>query len=261
MNKDHIVMTNIDKQFDTVLLEKEFLQYGKNIFIQREEQLDMPICRYTSLANLLFLFDGKYKVNNRRCFSGDKTEIGEYKHKWMKFPFSTLVGDNKTDEYRYGQHYHSEQEYLSQYLYISSWTDDLTESYLMWKAYTSGSNGVRIETTLRKLLNVLKQNIKDCKIFCAFSSYERLRPKISQFDKVFLKQAEYKSEQEYRIAVVPVNLSTARHQSQYCIEFTEGFIDKIVLSPFMNKSDAKTLKEMLARIDSYVKINESNIVV
>lgn len=252
-------MTKTIERFDTAPLEKDFFQYAENIFIQSEEHLDLPICKYTSLANLLFLFDGKFKVNNRKTFSGDKTEMGEYKQRWMKFPVFTSAGQRLSEEQKMKFLYHSEQEYLSQYLYISSWTDDLTESYLMWKAYTSGDNGVRIETTLRKLLKVMKPNIKDCKIFCAYSSYENLKPKISQFDKVFLKQEEYRAEQEYRIAIVPNNLSTSLNQNQYCIEFSEGFIDRIVLSPFMNASDMKTLRKMLEKIDRYAKVKESNI--
>lgn len=252
-------MTKAIEQFDTAPLEKDFFQYAENIFIQSEEHLDLPICKYTSLANLLFLFDGKFKVNNRRSFSGDKTEMGVYKRKWLKYPYFAPHGQKITDEQLTELQYHSKQEFLAQYLFVSSWTYDLTESYLMWKAYTSGGNGVRIETTLRKLLEVLKSNIENCKIFCAKSSYEKLRPKTSQFDKVFLKQEEYKSEQEYRITIVPNNLSTARHQSQYCIDFSDGFIDKIVLSPFMSTSDVKDLKRMLESIDQYAKVKESNI--
>lgn len=254
-------MAKTAEQFDTTPLEKDFFQYAENIFIQCKEQLDLPICKYTSLANLLFLFDGKFKVNSRRTFYGDKTEMGVYKRKWLKYPYYASSGQEISDEQMKERQYHSKQEFLSQYLYVSSWTYNLTESYLMWKAYTSGGNGVRIETTLRKLLEVLKHNIQDCKIFCAKSSYGKLRPKISQFDKVFLKQDEYRSEQEYRIAIVLNNLSASRHKSQYCIEFSEGFIDKIVLSPFISTSDVKDIKELLERIDQYAKVKESCITV
>ena len=247
------------KQFDTTPLERDFFRYAENIFIQSEDQVDLPICRYISLMNLLFLFDGEFKVNNRKTFWGDKTEKGEYKQKWMEYPFFTPAGQKLTNEQRLECQYHSEQEFLSQYLYISSWTDDLTESYLMWKAYTSGGSGVRIETTLRKLLEVLQPGITGYKIFCGFPSYERSRPKWSQFDKVFLKQDEYRSEREYRIAFVPNDMTAARRQSQCCIEFSEGFIDKIILSPFLSAPDAKSLKEMLKRFDQYVKVIESSV--
>ena len=47
--------------------------------------------------------------------------------------------------------------------------------------------------------------------------------------------------------------------NEISIDFSDGFIDKIVLSPFMSTSDVKDLKRMLESIDQYAKVKESNI--
>ena len=61
--------------------------------------------------------------------------------------------------------------------------------------------------------------LSECGVLCRLSMTGKLRPKTSQFDKVFLKQEEYRSEQEYRIAWEDWSICKGQRVMHNCLEF------------------------------------------
>lgn len=233
--------------FDTKELQSHCILCGENNYVHNEVSLDQPIYKYTSLGNALCILDNTFIVYNRHFFS-DRTEIGEYKQRWMKFPYFLPAGASPTQRQAEIWNKHSKQEYLSQFLYVSSWTHDNIENYLMWKAYASKGIGVRIETTLRKMLNA-RFNNNDCNVFCGNVLYEQARPKYTQHDELFLKTLEYANEKEIRIVIVPNELQFIDDipigPNQYKVKLSENIINSVVLSPFMSSKESALLKDAL----------------
>ena len=140
-------------------------------------------------------------------------------------------------------------------LCISCWTygeyPQGDESILAWRTY--GINRIRIETTVRNLINSIKD--LETPVIIGSVKYNNKDFTTTIYDKVFWKHSGYQDEQELRICV----LSTDSHFN-IKIEPQE-LIQKIRLSPGFDNHYREFLKTSLNSGYPFLKgrIEESNL--
>ena len=125
----------------------------------------------------------------------------------------------------------------------------------MWKAY-SGRDGVRIETTIGKLVNSLSDVLSNT-LFCGDMEYGKEKPFYEVVDSMFYKTPYYKNEEEFRVYIVEEKESA----DSIRLEISPiHMIEKVILSPFLPIDDAKSkikvLQEKYKFLENKVSISE-----
>lgn len=246
-----------DFEFKNTPWKDEFsnaYQDGK-IFIQDNLSLELPIYRYTTLENLLHILSrSEYNISKRTFFT-DGNEQGLYCDHKYTFDLCPVGGDLNYCE-AYQKHIAKQNNEVRQ-MYISCWTENENESFLMWKSYASNGIGVRIETNIAQLLNSLHSN--SSKIFCSRVNYHPEGYKDTWFKKVFVKKPEYEQEQEVRICVCP-NRNNRIYCDRLMLKVNTPFITSVTLSPFLSVLEQKFLLESLNKSYPNLVIKRSLLV-
>ncbi len=227
-----------------------------DVFVQKGLKLDTKIYRYTSLDTLLHISSRSEYYISKRLFFTDKNEQGGFSN--LKYSFDLCpVGGDASDYCEAYQEYVTEQKIAAKHFFVSCWTENSPESYLMWKSYASGGIGIRIETTIGQLLESLKNN--PCKIFCARVDYKPEGYKDTWFKRVFIKKEEYRQEHEIRICVSPKD-PRQKSCDRLTLKLSKPFITSAILSPFFSILEQKFLLEHLNKIYPPLDISRSQLI-
>lgn len=245
-------------QFCETPWEKDFCRLAPkcDVFVQKGLKLDTKIYRYTSLDTLLHISSQLEYHICKRLFFTDKNEQGGYRNHKYSFDLCPVGGD-ASDYCEAYQEYVKEQKIEARDFFVSCWTENTLESYLMWKSYASGGIGIRIETTIGQLLESLKNN--QFKIFCARVDYKPEGYKDTWFKRVFIKKEEYRQEHEIRICVSPKD-PRQRSCDRLTLKLSNPFITAAILSPFFSILEQKFLLEHMNKSYPQLAISRSQLI-
>ena len=193
---------------------------------------DTPIFRYIKLDHLISQLDGSYLFVNRRVSFSDlreKSRINKISSSLRSSELFKVVESyrDKTNEKEIESIIKSTFQ-----LCASCWTLDsitnrnVTENFLMWKAYRNSDLMCRIGTTIEKLIHAINPT---CDVIISDICYgDRSCRAADRF--TFNKTPYYEWESEVRL--VPLRLSS--EPIKISIHSMENFIDTITLSPFIS---------------------------
>lgn len=219
-----------------------FRQNKKNIYVEGDIYSE-TIYKYTSLSILCHLLASnggvsKFRISNRDQFS-DRREKGEFYD--LRNYFRMRIANTKpTSEENLHWAEIDRQIKNACHLYTSCWTCKKDEDFLMWKAYSGTDSGVRIETTVEKLMNSL--HVDDCQIVAAKMKYGPEKARYRVEDALFYKTIFYKGEDEFRFYVID---NAERSDAIWLEVEPQAMIEKIVLSPFIDTVYAQFIRDML----------------
>ena len=234
--------------FGTGLIkEKDF------IYLFPDVNMDKVIYRYLEVPHLIGLLNSnKLYVSNRSSFK-DMREYGKRPEIYKMFdtftPFAKTKKEREENQDIVVRHNETKN------LCISCWTygeyPQGDESILAWRTY--GINRIRIKTTVRNLINSIKD--LETPVIIGSVKYNDKDFTNTICDKVFWKYSGYQDEHELRICV----LSTDSHFN-IKIEPQE-LIQKIRLSPGFDNHYREFLKTSLNNGYPFLKgrIEESNL--
>lgn len=203
---------------------------------------NIAIYQYMDLDYLLSLFESKQYFVNRKCHFEDRGESVLPPKSLFGFnAYGSLLDEeitqkkireisNKLDSYR-----------KSVYWLTSCWTKDNAESLLMWKNYTT-KMGVRIKSNINNF--VASINTDDFKIVCGHIAYDgyTLKP----FEEcIFSKAKYYKDEREVRFYFIPNDDRNYSHEGVDIPFDPQTLIEGIVLSPYIKRSAAQKIAELI----------------
>lgn len=134
------------------------------------------------------------------------------------------------------------------------------ETYHHWRVFSHGSDGVRIDFDMDKIVSMFKAKVgvKQGPVrYRMVREIEKLKS-IDVEKLPFLKRSPYQDEKEYR--VIFASKSVTAEFKDYPIEM--GWIRRITLSPWMSTSLAASVKENLRAMDgcSELSIARSTLV-
>lgn len=215
--------------------------------------LDTKIARYMPIEYLYTILrnEGKCAIYNRGFF----TDLSETKDKGIHgFNVFQIVSNLTPEEVRQEGDECRKIHEESKYRCVWCWTKDIIkinrkeecqERFLMWKAYTNGQIGCRIETTVKKLLEALDTNYqyqlgeviyddRNCKRIEDVQS-------AGYFD-LFYKNRFYADEQEVRLVV----MTPQKMEKIECVRLQQ-FITKITITPLISRDIANLIVDYLKR--------------
>lgn len=131
----------------------------------------------------------------------------------------------------------------SAYWLTSCWTKDNTESLLMWKNYTT-KMGVRIKSSIENFIASIDTD--KYTIVCGHISYDGYTSKPFE-ECIFSKEQYYKDEFEVRFYFMPSGKNENLPKGEYISVFPDTMINEITLSPYIKKSAAKKIAELLKK--------------
>lgn len=224
------------------------------IYIESSLTLETPLCRYTRLENLLSLLNGNFFVSKRGSFC----DMSEYKGDITEadFKFRLLIGNqySATD-------IKNVKDFLNvdaKNLFVSCWSSDTNESYLMWKAYTPDKYGVMIKASIHNIASSFGSPLPH--IICSEMRYGKLLETMSILDALFHKDTSYKDEKEVRFYIQSLDSTLNINNTFFKISPTI-MVDEIILSPFLSDTECLYIKDLLGnRFPEFKnKINSSVI--
>lgn len=228
-------------------------QNNSNIRIYLSEGISEQTCiyKYTSLSNLILMLDGKFRLSRRKSFS-DHKENGEYSSDFIKVLYKDTLDSHRS---MFHQQNKSLLEQTSLF-YASCWTLNEREVYPLWKAYTSNEYGVLIKSSVEELLSSIQLE-SDQTLYCSPIYYEEEKNKSDVFDMLFLKTSEYEIEREFRLYVIPNNLSADDNKSAILKINPKTAINDIILSPFLAAAEAESLANLLRKSYEFLQFKLS----
>ncbi|MDH6312704.1 hypothetical protein M2137_001479 [Parabacteroides sp. PFB2-10] len=243
-----------------IIIDKSsFISPKENVYIKEGVSLDQKIFRYTNLSNLLMILGSK-KETNGQLFVSRKSSFSDKKEKEFyavlrclasRFsPVSEKEPDSISEEREENGKENAEIREACK-LCTSCWTYKDKEDYLMWKAYSNTESGLRIGTTVRKLVCALDAGSYE--IYGAKIAYGKGIPCQNVLDSMFNKAIFYEQEKEFRLYI---NDSQEERNAERPIRLNinpQVFIEEITLSPFMGGVGAKVMKDMLSSSYPYLK--------
>lgn len=238
-------------------IESKFKQFRKNVWISPDLSTSSPIFRYTSFENLLSILNGSIYIPKRRSFT-DKREQGEYQSDEIRCIQAENILTPKRNEIK--RRYNNAFK-LSTSFPVSCWTLNENESYLMWKAYTQNSLGIRLGTTIENFIDALQINAAQ-KIYCSsIHYYEEEKYPTDPIDILFYKDMGYCMESEVRFYVVddaPNNDCGAKEPYFYINE--RQLLNSVTLSPFIRTRDRNELYKLITRSYEWLDLDRSEII-
>ncbi len=154
----------------------------------------------------------------------------------------------------------------------------LGESDAMWRTYSQDKKGVKVKTTIRKLLNSLLDNAKSA---AAFENHqfigkveylnkdlivEKFRLNVKRFltedkgmaETHFYKRMEFSHEKEVRLLFK--TFENVDNKGWYQLKIDPNFlIDEIVLDPRLEAEQFEKTKGILQTLDFHKPIYKSNL--
>lgn len=190
---------------------------------------------FTRIDQFKDKFEGSYPLRNLRDWERKYPEVGDFKH-YRKFAC------------------------------VSCWYESIHESAAMWEIYGKNGQGIAIRSTRERL----KESLDDDTLFfenVKYTDFLRKKAKISfPYEAFLFKRIEFKSEQEFRLAIFKLPESPGFEGGFPRLgspEKQEGFpesginievnlrslIERIVLSPYSIKWYRDVIKDIMARYD------------
>ena len=221
--------------------EEDYVRLMDKIYVHKSIDLKKKIYHYLPLEYLLpILENNKFRISNRRNFTdlSEKGQKGDIK-KCFRMCYSSP--DNKEREINLIRESElSKMIEISYNICISCWTYDVhkieeshdivEEDFLMWRAYTRGGTGVRIETTIEDLLNSIK--VTPYNIIVRNVEYKRESFTNTVEESLFNKTIYYSKEQELRICALCSD-------SELFLDIDlSKMIHNVLISPFVSKTYA-----------------------
>ena len=229
-----------------------FVFIRNGIYIEKGLDINTPICRYTNYLNLLLLLKDYFYISLRKSFE-DKLE----KHSI----FNAFIADLhpcgypvSEKEHSISSSLHSKLQEAINTLYVSCWTYDIRENYLMWKSYTNHESGVRIKSTIKNIVDSIKDDNID--IYIGKINYSNCKINKDIQETLFYKQDYYKNEQEIRFYFKRRNVNAYANKVPSFLFLkidSAKFIKEIVFSPFMKYMNVKKLTDKLVGDYIYLK--------
>jgi hypothetical protein len=221
--------------------KQDYNQFKKGVYIHKSIDIKKRIYHYLSSEYLLLILEtNKFRFSNRNHFT-DLSEKGKKydPHKCFRLSYSSPDKDER--EINLKRENELSKKIESSYnICVSCWTYDthfvekldkqVEEDFLMWKAYTWGITGVRIETTIDVFLNSIKEY--PCDIVVRNVEYKRESFTNNVEESIFTKTIYYDKEQELRICA----LSSS---SELFLDIdVSKMIKNVMISPFVSKTYA-----------------------
>lgn len=150
--------------------------------------------------------------------------------------------------------------------FISSWNMKPSESFAMWKLYTSNSNAISIKSTIERLINAfhVDDNFTEYIGQIQYHDGKKYVFRGNLFDPVMYKWSYYEFENEIRVTINHY----AKGGFKELKTWPEGIrpridlnilIDSIYLAPFADEVQYNNLSQLLKSINLNVDIYESGI--
>lgn len=222
-----------------------------------EIQLSTVMYRYIDLDRLFPILEGNFYFPRKGMFydaydAGTKVHLNAMGRIRPIEPHRTEYPHDKIDD---------DNEKLQKNIarsteFLASCWSALGDSYLLWKAYTSGNMGVCIETRVEDFIYSF-ENFGERIPLLGKMHYQSYEYHMAFIEYLFRKIRAFENENEYRIYLIldgfeeinmdePV-LNEGEDGSKGC-EFKinpEKMINRIILSPFMRDGAAYRIKQML----------------
>lgn len=221
----------------------KFEEVQRNIFLMKGISLDTPICRYIDLDILVLLLQNNtFYLNRRRMFS-DRNEHG-WTGNFNRFMMPVSSDEDKEEKENERNYYKSQfKEDYDNRKAIADWlticfTENTTENYFFWRAYTHHRFGIRICTSIKNFCDSIMQN-NDYEFFIGKIEYGQNCEKLCLNNKIttyaFAKTMPYQDEREIRVYVFPINNSHPNnlYNGIWLKIDPNTLIEGITLSPFM----------------------------
>ncbi len=154
-------------------------------------------------------------------------------------------------------------------VYCQCWTRH-TVSDAMWRLYSEGTNGVRIRTTVGKLLaSLADSNLKSSGYSCFIGKVDYYKDKeLNEFadnhfqyglgsdgkniaETLLVKRTAFRHENEVRLIYLSPNPSLAKRDLYFYDVNPHNLIDQIMVHPQLAKSDAAALKTEIEERTGY----------
>lgn len=242
-----------NKQFMRIFdfkAENRYINYKDSIWISKTLDPNLKIARYITLAQFIDILGGQYLFSKRDSFT-DRHEKGEFinlaYHFWHFNEYHQQTSPEVLNEWTH-------QDCLAKYatqLPCTCWTEENDENFLMWKAYGSYQIGILIESSISDFIESLSLDKK--MMVVSKMKYSKERALSGLDDWLFYKPISYRNEKEIRFYLIDssnngtesdILLSSIKMERAIPI-FTNKFIHRIVLSPFIKRSLANTIKVWL----------------
>jgi len=236
-------------------IESEFKQFKKNVWISPDLSTASPIFRYTSFENLLSILNGCIYIPKRRSFS-DRREQGEYQSDEIRGIQAENILTPKRNEIK--RQYNNAFK-LSTSFPVSCWTLNENESYLMWRAYTPNSLGVRLGTTIESFIDAIQINACQ-KIYCSSIHYGEEKYPTAPIDILFYKDIGYCMESEVRFYVVDDAPNDCEAKKPYFYINERQLLKSVTLSPFIRARDRNELYKLITSSNEWLDIDRSEII-
>lgn len=232
-----------------------FQPHGESFYIDKKLSSNQKIFKYTTISNLLMLLgyrDGKGKlyITQRNNFS-DRREKGEFYDRKNHFYRFNVVNEKPSEQTLNSWKYRDKQIKESCELYTSCWTCKEEEDFLMWKAYGGTDFGIRIGTTIEKVVQSV--DFSTFNIYCSKMRYGKEKPIYEVIDAMFYKTNYYKGEEELRFYLIEKEQDKERRNSMLFTVSPQIMIEEVILSPFAKIEMVEITQEFLLQKYSYLK--------
>lgn len=227
-----------------------FSEYAKNIFVEKDLCPEMKIFRYTSLTNLLQILERRTCRCGRRSNFSDRHEKGEFKD--PKYKFSRFYYANETPPQSLREEWIAEDKRIADtfHYYASCWTCEELEDFLMWRAYACEGDGIRIGTTLGRLISSIQ--VRDKSVVIGKMKYDREKFLNTACDALFGHKTRcYQHEQELRLYVMED--SPCKTGDYIMLDVDPELVETVVMSPFIGPEIANFMREMLSEKYPFLK--------
>lgn len=247
-------MINIE-DFHNCKQIKSFHNYGIYIGPDNNINLNTPLFRYMKLSHLIELLSGnslyvarRQTFTDKRDSKGSKKELSEFLNS-----YELVIRLNKKKK---KETIEKKKQVWEQF--ISCWTLNEKEDYLMWKTYGFQEISCRIGTTIGKLIDSITDLSNDVLISKVhYRCYSA--PHISTlYSDVFEKTEFYKSEQEVRILVLANNHNSCSQNNVNIPLDIETLDINIIISPFISNGLQNLISETLITQYPLLKSKISN---
>ncbi|MBD5424976.1 MAG: hypothetical protein HDR45_02115 [Bacteroides sp.] len=218
---------------------------SNNLFYLAERSLDTRICQYLSLDNFIAQLSRREYYISRKGEFEDANEAQLPKSQRFLPTLACTIPDKKTRELIQTYDKKVERYYNLSNSFVSCWSTNDNEDYLMWKNYAS-TIGVCVVSTVGNFIASFKNNeFSRYNVFAAPVSYRSVKRDDSLLDMVFIKSEHYVGESEWRFLFTPKNSETSKRHNIWLPFDYNVLIDSVILSPFIQKETSRFLIDNL----------------
>mgnify|MGYP004578918175 CR=1 FL=1 len=206
-------------------------------------------------------FDSLLQILNGKFFIARKETFSDYFDAIKSIPLVARFGFTSFGERLSKEEYEQNEIRINEIKESARWlTSCWTETYnniLMWQAYTKGSCGVCIESTVNDFIESIKSDYG--KVLYGKINYGNYSPSMSVEEYAFNKLLLYKDEREIRFYFLN-DKDTKEQNETYKFSYKlfdiapDKMIKNIILSPLIrNPNSAEMLKNLLENKFDFLK--------